>query len=183
VHLARAGSSGLGLEHGGLDASKCIWLERARAECLRERSEKREKARKSAKTPSRLRRREAPKLRSSEAPKPSTKALYRYTYCALHAQCKLIRCFAEKSITRSEVEFQTSFGWIGLGAWWTGSFKVHSARASSNGNSRRMVALKLQSAIGSSGFERIGIERCGLGASKCIWLERARADWLRALWP
>jgi hypothetical protein len=40
--------------------------------------------------------------------------------------------------------------------------------------------LRLQSAIGSTGFERIGFEHCGPEASKCNWLERARADWLRA---
>ena len=45
-----------------------------------------------------------------------------------------------------------------------------------------MVALKLESAIGSSGLERIGLEQCGLEASKCDWLERARADWARAMW-
>ena len=38
------------------------------------------------------------------------------------------------------------------------------------------VALKLQRAFGSSGLERMGLERGGLDVSKCIWLERARAE-------
>ena len=42
-----------------------------------------------------------------------------------------------------------------------------------------LVALKLQSAFGSSGLERIGFEHGGLDVSKCIWLERARAECLR----
>ena len=85
---------------------------------------------------------------------------------------------------------------------WPGSFKVQLARAGSSGLASSTAALKLQSAIGSSGLERIGLEQCGLEASNCVWLERARedwhcgtetskcdwlerarADWPRALWP
>ena len=74
------------------------------------------------------------------------------------------------------------------------------ARAGSSGLASSTVALKC--AFGSSGLERMGLESGGLEminciwrrlewigleskkleASKSIWLERARADWPRALW-
>ena len=79
---------------------------------------------------------------------------------------------------------------------------MHLARAGSNGLASSTVALKLKCAFGSSGLERMGLESGGLEtinriwrrlgwtvilsknleASKAIWLERARADWPRALW-
>jgi hypothetical protein len=79
---------------------------------------------------------------------------------------------------------------------------MHLARAGSSGLASSTVALKLKCAFGSSGLERMGLEsgcletinriwrRLGwtvilsknLEASKAIWLERARADWPRALW-
>ena len=77
------------------------------------------------------------------------------------------------------------------------------ARAGSSGLASSIVALQLKCPFGSSGLERMGLERGGLEminciwrrleriglepkkreASKSIWLERARADWTRALWP
>ena len=77
------------------------------------------------------------------------------------------------------------------------------ARAGSSGLTWSIVGLKRKCAFGSSGLERMGFERGALEminciwrrlertgleskkpeASKSIWLERARADWPRALWP
>ena len=65
----------------------------------------------------------------------------------------------------------------------TVAWKLQSATGSSGlariGHNIRRIrrALKRQSAIGSSGLERIGLEHCGLEASNCDWLERARPDW------
>jgi hypothetical protein len=56
---------------------------------------------------------------------------------------------------------------------------VHLARAGSSGLASSTVAMKHQSAFGSSGLERIGLEQCGIEASKLDWLERARAECLR----
>ena len=38
---------------------------------------------------------------------------------------------ADRSITRSEVQLQTAFGWSGLGAWCTLKLQGHSARGQS----------------------------------------------------
>jgi hypothetical protein len=79
---------------------------------------------------------------------------------------------------------------------------MHLARAGSSGLASSTVALKLKCAFGSGELERMGLESGGLEtinriwrrlgwtvilsknleASKAIWLERARADWPRALW-
>ena len=61
------------------------------------------------------------------------------------------------------------------------TLKLKSAIGSS-GLASSTVALMLQSAFGSTKLERIGFEHGGLEASKCIWLELARADGLRAWW-
>jgi hypothetical protein len=45
-----------------------------------------------------------------------------------------------------------------------------------------MVVWKLESAVGSSGLERIGVEHCRIEAPKCSWLERARADPLSGIY-
>ena len=129
--------------------------------------------------------------------------IYTSRYLCITCTVQVEQMLADRIITRSEVRFKLHLVGADLEhggpeasnciwferaqtemveEWWHWRLKVQWARACSSVLASSIMALELQNAIGSSGLARMGFEHCSPKASKCNWLERARADLIRSLW-